>query len=88
MVKMRVSKDNYATCICCGASRERSLEMFDICFSNVKGGGTVITLCDKCNDELFQKTLKASCMVNGRVKSKQDMQIINRRRMKEGTSIV
>lgn len=82
MVKMRVSKDNYKTCICCGADKEHSLEMFDICFSNNKSGGIIVTLCDRCNDDLLTKSVRAACLVNHRVKSKRDMQIINERSKK------
>ena len=49
--------------------------MFDICIGN-----TIFTLCDECIDELFRKTLKANCMVQGKVKSKEDMMIINNRK--------
>lgn len=73
-IKMRVSK-NDCSCSSCGAKRKQSLEMFDICIGNM-----IFTLCDECNDELFRKTLKASCIVNGKLKSAEDMKIINNRK--------
>lgn len=73
-IKMRVSK-NDCCCSSCNAKRKESLEMFDICIGNV-----ILTLCDECNDELFRKTLKASCIVNGKLKSTEDMKIINNRK--------
>lgn len=41
-----------------------------------------LTLCDYCNDQLLHKTLKASCNVNGKLKSKEDLAVINKRREK------
>ena len=73
-IKMRVSK-NDCCCSSCNAKRKESLEMFDVCIGNV-----ILTLCDECNDELFIKTLKASCIVNGKLKSAEDMKIINNRK--------
>ena len=73
-IKMRVSK-NDCCCSSCNAKRKESLEMFDVCIGNV-----ILTLCDECNDELFRKTLKASCIVNGKLKSAEDMKIINNRK--------
>lgn len=72
-IKMRVSKND--CCSSCNAKRKESLEMFDVCIGNV-----LLTLCDECNDELFRKTLKASCIVNGKLKSAEDMKIINKRK--------
>ena len=73
-IKMRVSK-NDCCCSSCNAKRKESLEMFDVCIGNV-----ILSLCDECNDELFRKTLKASCIVNGKLKSAEDMKIINKRK--------
>lgn len=73
-IKMRVSKNDYC-CSSCNARRKESLEMFDVCIGNV-----ILTLCDECNDELFRKTLKASCIVNGKLKSADDMKVINNRK--------
>lgn len=82
---MRVSK-NDCCCSSCNAKRKESLEMFDVCIGNV-----LLTLCDECNDELFRKTLKASCIVNGKLKSAEDMKIINNRKrmlkIKEGLNV-
>ena len=77
MVKMRVSKDRNEKCICCNKGIEQSLEIFNICFGDV-----IVTICDKCNEDLLTKSVRASCIVNHRVKSKRDMQIIQERSKK------
>ena len=77
MVKMRVSKDRNEKCICCNKGIEQSLEIFNICFGDV-----IVTICDRCNDDLLTKSVRAACLVNHRVKSKRDMQIINERSKK------
>lgn len=75
-IKMRVSNPkNDWHCDSCNAKGKESLGMFDICI-----GDTIFTLCDECNDELFRKTLKASCIVNGKLKSADDMKVINNRK--------
>ena len=77
MVKMRVSKDRNEKCICCNKGIEQSLELFNICFGDI-----IVTICDRCNDDLLTKSVRAACLVNHRVKSKRDMQIINERSKK------
>ena len=77
MVKMRVSKDRNEKCICCNKGIEQSLEIFNICFGDV-----IVTICDKCNEDLLTKSVRASCLVNHRVKSKRDMQVIQERSKK------
>lgn len=74
MIKMRVNKFQGATCCECGNGRKESLDLFDICI-----GGDIITICDQCNEMLLKKTLAASCKVNNRVKSTQDMIVIRNR---------
>lgn len=77
MVKMRVSKDRNEKCICCNKGIEQSLEIFNICFGDV-----IVTICDRCNEDLLTKSVRASCLVNHRVKSKRDMQVIQERSKK------
>lgn len=48
--------------------------MFDLCI-----GGTIVTVCDVCNEQILMKTLKAECLKNNRVKSGHDMSIIRKR---------
>ena len=74
---MRVSKDRNEKCICCNKGIEQSLEIFNICFGDV-----IVTICDRCNEDLLTKSVRASCLVNHRVKSKRDMQIIQERSKK------
>lgn len=74
MVKMRVNKNDEAVCCECGNNREKSLELYDICI-----GGNIITICDECNDKVLSKTLKASCKLHEKLKSKADLRIIRSR---------
>lgn len=74
-IKMRVNKDgDDIRCQCCNQSRKNSLEMFDIMV-----GDTYLRICDQCNETLFSKTLKATCMVNRKLKSPADMAVIRKR---------
>lgn len=77
-IKMRICKDGEARCKICGQPREKSLEIFEISFTDKQ----IIRICDLCNDELFNKTLRASCIVNHRAKSPLDMKIISNRKRK------
>lgn len=74
MVKMRTNSEPDAQCCECGNDRNKSLEMFDICI-----GGQIITICDLCNEQLFNKTLRAACNVHHKVKQPHDMAIIRKR---------
>lgn len=73
---MRINKEVDSVCKVCGTPRNKCLEMFDISFIKDKAQ---ITICDLCNEELFRKTLKATTGVQGKLKSKQDIAIIQRR---------
>ena len=78
-IKMRTLKgDTDIVCKVCGATRKDSLEMFEIMFTEK----AKITICDLCNEKLFNKCLSAECMKNGRVKSQRDIKIINERKHK------
>lgn len=72
---MRNNPSKESVCSECGQNRKQVLDMFDLHIA-----GQTFTICDACNEALFSKTLKAECYKNGRVKSKEDMLIINRRR--------
>lgn len=78
-IKMRNNNDKDAVCCECGEGQTEVLNMFDLCV-----GGTILTICDVCNEAIFGKTLRAECYKNGRVKSQHDIQIINRRNSKKG----
>jgi hypothetical protein len=77
-IKMRISKNQNAKCDSCGKGKEKSLEVFDIMV-----GDKIITVCDECLNELFHKTLRASCMVNARLKSNHDLSVIAIRNRKK-----
>ena len=74
-VRMRTNKYPDAVCKVCGATRNNSLDLYDIAFTNKH----IITICDMCNGQRFNKTLKAECYVNNRIKSQADLQIIRSR---------
>lgn len=75
-IKMRTVKgDPTVTCKICGATRKQSLEIFEIAFTDK----AKLTICDLCNDKLLYKTIKASCRVNEKLKSKEDMLVIRKR---------
>lgn len=76
-IKMRTIKvDTKATCDICGATKKQSLELFEIMFNPDKK----VTICDLCNEKLLTKTLRANCMINERLKTKQDITIIRKRK--------
>lgn len=76
---MRNNTKPDAICCECGESQKEVLSMFDLCV-----GGSIFTICDTCNEKLFNKCLRAEVMKNGRVKSQQDMAIIRKRKAKIG----
>lgn len=73
-IKMRNNKNPDSVCCECGDHRKDTLEMFDICI-----GGIIFTICDVCNEALFEKTLKAECNKNARVKTPEDMRVMRKR---------
>ena len=76
-IKMRNNTKPDAVCCECGESQKQALNMFDLCIA-----GNIFTICDLCNEKLFNKCLSAECMKNGRVKSQRDIKIINERKHK------
>lgn len=71
---MRINKASDAMCCNCWHDRNNSLEMFDVCI-----GDEVLTICDECNEQLFNKTLRATVGVQGKLKSQHDLKIIQSR---------
>lgn len=80
-IKMRNNNDKDAICCECGDSQSQVLNMFDLCI-----GGQIFTICDACNEKILSKTLSAEVMKNDRVKSQQDMAIIQKRKTKNGVA--
>lgn len=77
---IRARNNNNSEAVCCECKKGQSqvLNMFDFCI-----GGHVFTICDECNEEILVKSLKAECYKNSRLKSQQDMKIIqNRKKLK------
>lgn len=83
MIKMRVAKDKRVTCNACGNDIKKSVEIFDVCLQVPKQNPMILHLCDKCISEMFDKTLKARCLVDGMVKSPQQIRVINGRKQAE-----
>lgn len=80
---MRISKDREDACNACGNDGKQSVVMFDMRLA-VKGqNGLILHLCDRCVSEMMDKTLKARCMVDGMIKSPQQMRVINGRKQAE-----
>lgn len=74
-IKMRINHDgNNIRCQCCNQTRKNSLEMFDVMVGQV-----YIRLCDECMEQLFHKSLKATCIVNGKLKDKSDIAVLRKR---------
>lgn len=83
MINMRVSKDRDCPCNSCGKNAEESVEMFDMKVQIPKQNAIILHFCDKCISEMFDKTLKARCLVDAMVKTPKQMHIINGRRRVE-----
>ena len=77
-IKMRTNTDGNAKCCNCNQEANQVLGIFDIMVCN-----TLLTICDQCNDQLFRKTLAATCKINGKIKTPQDMAIITKRKKRE-----
>ena len=77
-IKMRTVKDSDAICKICGATKNQSLEIFEIMFTEK----AKLQLCDLCNEKLLSKTLNASCKINAKLKTKKDLEIIRKRKQK------
>lgn len=75
MIKMRVNNQKGSVCQECDVLYKNTSEMYDLMICNTK-----YTLCKRCVDTLFQKTLKASCIYNGKLKKPEDMTRIRRDR--------
>lgn len=82
-IKMRNNIKDEAICCECGESQKQVLNMFDLCV-----GGNIFTICDACNEKLFRKCLSAECYKNARVKSPQDINIINNRKRRIDTILI
>ena len=83
MVKMKVNKNKNSRCDECNTLYKNTPEMYDLLLC-----GEIFTLCKDCVDVLFQKTLKASCMYNGKIKQKEDMQrLMNNSKLKEKENV-
>lgn len=74
-VRMRVNHDKESKCTLCGKKYMYTKEMHDLQLSN-KRKSVIFTLCYDCMEEIFQKTLKASCNYQAKLKTKEDMKRI------------
>lgn len=67
MIKMRIDTSPEAVCGECGNDWGHTREMYDIVLF-----GRQESICKACSDTLFRKLLRASCMYDGKVKTKED----------------
>ena len=77
-IKMRVNKEKESECFVCKTTWLNTHEMYDLRFESKLEETRTLTLCKTCVDELFNKTLRASCLYNSRIKNKEDMERIRR----------
>lgn len=78
-IKMRVNKTQTSVCEECGALYKNTAEMYDLAICDAK-----FTLCKLCIEALFDKTLKASCMYNNKLKSQEDLKRATRESVRKG----
>lgn len=74
MIKMRINKNKESICFNCHCIWKNTPEMYDLSIGFDKQ--RILPLCQNCLNEIFKKSLKASCNYNARIKSKEDMQRI------------
>lgn len=79
MIKMRVNANKSSICNECGTKHKDALEMYDLVLC-----GRQFTLCKDCVEVLFQKTLRADCMYNAKLKRPEDMKRIRRNKKLKG----
>lgn len=72
-MKMRTNHDTESSCDECGCVWKNTEEMYDLMLC-----GEIHVLCKQCADGLFNRLLRMSCKYNGRVKSQEDMQRIQK----------
>lgn len=77
-IKMRVNENTLSICEECKTKYHNVEVMYDLFIVDTK-----FTLCHDCCDKVFRKILKAQCLWNGKIKDKQDMERINRVRMRK-----
>lgn len=67
-IRMRVNTNTRSRCEECGTVWNHTGEMYDLLVF-----GEIHQICRLCSEMLFQKTLRAGCAYNGKVKSKEDL---------------
>lgn len=72
-IKMRYSKSG-TKCSSCGVDQYDCLAMVDVMIGSAR-----FSLCDECNEELLNKTLKVEVAKNAKVKDRHDREIIRKR---------
>ena len=72
-IRMRENQKKESKCENCGTKYINTREMIDI-----KISGHQHTLCYKCYDELFTKLLRMQCAYQAKLKSKEDIERIQR----------
>ena len=72
---MRVNQNSKSICELCGNKYMNTEEMYDL-----KLNDQLTVICKDCVEVLFNKLLKATCLYNNRVKTKEDLERIQRAR--------
>jgi hypothetical protein len=78
-IKMRVNRNEESVCEFCNDKWMNVQEMYDMMLIERK-----YTICKRCMSELFMRILKADCMYNGKIKSKEDLARADRYHKKYG----
>lgn len=74
---MRVNQNKESHCFNCNVAWKNTPIMWDMSLG-WQHKQKIIPVCKNCVDELFDKTLKATTMWNGKVKTKEDQERIMR----------
>lgn len=73
-VNFRKARDNKVKCSGCGADYSESVAMYEYRIGKQSG-----VLCDLCLKELFNKTLKVTCMIDKERKDQRQVRVMNLR---------
>lgn len=76
-VNFRKAKGSEAKCSSCGADYSESITMYEYRIGKQNG-----VLCDLCLKELFNKTLKVTCLVDKERKDQRQIKVMNLRGQK------
>lgn len=76
---VKVKHINKGKCDFCNCNENHCLDLFKMGFRKTDKEIIKFVICDKCVEQIFDKTLRINCKVNSRVKNNRDLAIINKR---------